>query len=100
MSPSIRFLYGDRKALLHPARSGFILLSPRGVSRKREFSWIRLETFGSVRPKSSNIGLQRLLAMRKARIWRAFLIQRKKFSETRNAWLGREDSNLRMGESK
>jgi hypothetical protein len=38
--------------------------------------------------------------MRKARIWRAFLIQRKKFSETRNAWLGREDSNLRMGESK
>jgi hypothetical protein len=25
--------------------------------------------------------------MRKARIWRAFLIQRGKFSETRNAWL-------------
>jgi hypothetical protein len=38
--------------------------------------------------------------MRKARIWRAFLIQRRIFSETRNAWLGREDSNLRMGESK
>ena len=31
-------------------------------------------------PKSSNIGLQRLLAMRKARIWRAFLIRRRKFS--------------------
>jgi hypothetical protein len=45
-------------------------------------------------------GLQRLLAMRKGRVWRAFLIERKKFSENRNGWLGREDSNLRMGESK
>src|SRR6202521_6079755 len=34
--------------------------------------------------------------MRKARVWRAFLIQRRKFSETRNAWLAREDSNLDM----
>src|ERR1700726_1081620 len=33
------------------ARSGFILRSPRRVSRKREFSWIRLETFGNSRPK-------------------------------------------------
>lgn len=32
-------------------RSGFILRSPARVSRKREFSWIRLETFGSSRPK-------------------------------------------------
>jgi hypothetical protein len=61
------------------------------------FGWRLLGMFG---PKSSNIGLQRLLAMRKARVWRAFLIQRRKFSETRNGWLGREDSNLRMGESK
>ena len=38
--------------------------------------------------------------MRKARIWRAFLIKERKFSENKNAWLGREDSNLRMGESK
>jgi len=52
------------------------------------------------RPKSSNIGLQRLLSIRKARIWRAFLIERRKFSQTRSAWLGREDSNLRMVESK
>jgi hypothetical protein len=37
--------------------------------------------------KSANIGLQRLWSIRKARIWRAFLIDRKKFSETRNAWL-------------
>jgi hypothetical protein len=29
-----------------------------------------------------------------------FCSQRRKFSETRNAWLGREDSNLRMVESK
>jgi hypothetical protein len=43
------------------------------------FGWRLL---GILSPKSSNIGLQRLLAMRKARI------------------LGREDSNLRMVESK
>ena len=51
-------------------------------------------------PNVQNICLQRLLAMRKARIWRAFLIKERKFSEIRNAWLGREDSNLRMVESK
>ena len=51
-------------------------------------------------PKSSNIGLQRLLAMRKARVWRAFLIQRRKFPETRTAWLGAGGYELRMGESK
>src|ERR1700676_1301793 len=62
-----------------------------------EFGWRLLGMFG---PKSSNIGLPRLLAMRKARIWRAFLIRRRKFSETHTAWLGREDSNLRMVESK
>jgi hypothetical protein len=61
------------------------------------FGWRLLGILGQ---KSSNIGLQRLMAMRKAHVWRAFLIQRKKFSETRTAWLGREDSNLRMGESK
>jgi hypothetical protein len=38
--------------------------------------------------------------MRKARIWRAFLIKERKFSKNKNAWLGREDSNLRMVESK
>jgi hypothetical protein len=37
--------------------------------------------------------------MRKARISRAFLIKERKFSENKNAWLGREDSNLRMVES-
>jgi hypothetical protein len=58
-----------------------------------EFGWRLL---GILDPKSSNICLQRLLAMRKARIWRAFLIQRRKFSETRNAWLEQEDSNSRI----
>jgi hypothetical protein len=29
-----------------------------------------------------------------------FCYQRRKFSETRNAWLGREDSNLDMANSK
>jgi hypothetical protein len=50
--------------------------------------------------KSANIGLQRLWSIRKARIWRAFLIDRKKFSETRNGWLGRKESNLDMAISK
>jgi hypothetical protein len=52
------------------------------------------------RPKSSNIGLQRLLAIRKARIWRAFLIERRKFSQTRSAWLTWEDSNFDIPISK
>ncbi len=34
--------------------------------------------------------------MRKARIWRAFLIKERKFSENKNGWLEREDSNLDM----
>jgi hypothetical protein len=55
---------------------------------------------GILCPKSSNVGLQRLLAMRKARIWRAFLIEERKFSKNKTGWLGREDSNLRMVESK
>ena len=38
--------------------------------------------------------------MRKAHVLRAFLIERRKFSKNKNAWLGREDSNLRMVESK
>jgi len=31
--------------------------------------------------------LQRLLAMRKARIWRAFLIEERKFSKNKTVWL-------------
>jgi hypothetical protein len=42
---------------------------------------------GILGPKSSNTGLWRLSAMRKARIWRAFLIKERKFSENKNAWL-------------
>jgi hypothetical protein len=61
------------------------------------FGWRLLGILG---PKSSNVGLQRLLAMRKARIWRAFLIEERKFSKNKTAWLGREDSNFRMEESK
>jgi hypothetical protein len=48
------------------------------------FGW-RLS--GIIDPKSSNTGLWRLSAMRKARIWRAFLIKERKFSENKNAWL-------------
>ena len=38
--------------------------------------------------------------MIKARIWRAFLVKERKFSENKNAWLGQEDSNLCMVESR
>src|SRR6201998_4051911 len=38
------------------------------------FGWRLLVILG---PKSSNVGLQRLLAMRKARHWRAFLLLKK-----------------------
>jgi hypothetical protein len=55
---------------------------------------------GILMPKSSIVGLWRLFAMRKARIWRAFLTKERIFSENENAWLQREDSNLRMVESK
>jgi hypothetical protein len=38
--------------------------------------------------------------MRKARISRAFLIKKRKFSENRNAWLTWEDSNFHITISK
>jgi hypothetical protein len=38
--------------------------------------------------------------LEKPAIGGSFCHQRRKFSKTRNAWLGREDSNLRMVESK
>ena len=38
--------------------------------------------------------------MRKARIWRAFLIKKRKFSENKNAWLTWEDSNLHIPDCK
>jgi hypothetical protein len=57
------------------------------------FGWRLLGILG---PKSSNVGLQRLLAIRKARIWRAFLIEERKFSKNKTAWLTWEDSNLHI----
>jgi hypothetical protein len=36
-------------------------------------------------PKSSIVGLWRLFAMRKARIWRAFLTKERIFSENENS---------------
>jgi hypothetical protein len=38
--------------------------------------------------------------MRKARIWRAFLIKERKFSENKNGWLTWEDSNFHIPLSK
>jgi hypothetical protein len=51
-------------------------------------------------PKSSTISLWRLKARRKTRVWRAFLITERKFSENETAWLGREDSNPEMAKWK
>jgi hypothetical protein len=48
---------------------------------------------GFLGPKGSNVGLQRLWAMRKSPIWRAFPIEERIFSENENAWLTWEDSN-------
>jgi hypothetical protein len=56
------------------------------------FGWRLLGILG---PKF-DVGLWRLLAMRKARIWQAFLIEERKFSENKTAWLWREDSNRDM----
>ena len=44
--------------------------------------------------KSANTSRWRLWPMRKARIWRAFLIKKRKISENKNGWLTWEDSNL------
>jgi hypothetical protein len=49
-----------------------------------EFDWRLSEIHG---PKSANVSLQRLLAMRKARISQTFLIKQRKFSENKNVWL-------------
>src|ERR1700722_17073416 len=46
------------------------------------FPGIGRRFLGIFGPKNSNMGLQRLLAMRKARVSRALLIQRRKFPET------------------
>jgi hypothetical protein len=40
------------------------------------------------------------MAMRKARIWRAFLIEEIKFSKNKTAWLTLEDSNLHIPSAK
>jgi hypothetical protein len=62
----------DENALPSLASSG-LFFGLQGKSPESgsflEFGWRLLGMFG---PKSSNIGLQRLLAMRKARIWRPF----------------------------
>ena len=52
------------------------------------------------RRKVRTFSLQRFLATRKARNSQVFLIKKRKFSQNKNGWLGREDSNLRMVESK
>ena len=81
-------------------RSGLILRSPRRVSRKREFSWIRLETFGNFCPKKCEGRSPETFHDKKARIWRAFLVKKRKFSQNTTAWLTWEDSNFHITISK
>jgi len=38
--------------------------------------------------------------MRKARIWRAFLIEERKFSKNKNAWLSWKESDFHLPECK
>jgi hypothetical protein len=64
--------------------------------KNRSFLGFGRRLLGILGPKSSIIGLQRLMAMRKARIWRAFLTKERKFSENKNAWLGRQVSNWQI----
>jgi hypothetical protein len=75
-------------------------VSRASLQKKRSFLGFGWRLLGILGPNSSSVGLQRLLAMRKAPIWRAFLIEESIFSENETAWLGRKDSNLRMVESK
>jgi hypothetical protein len=76
------------KAHCHVYHAVDLFFSLRGESPENGsflgFGWRLLGILG---PKSSNFSLQRLLAMRKARIWRAFLIEERKFSKNKNAWL-------------
>jgi hypothetical protein len=48
------------------------------------FGWRLSGIFGR---KGANAGLQRLSTIRKARIWRAFFVKKRKFSQNRNGWL-------------
>jgi len=65
----------ETKAHCHVYHAVVLFFGLRGESPENgsflEFDW-RLS--GILGPKSANVSLQRLLAMRKARIWRAFLI--------------------------
>lgn len=88
------------KPTARPAHSGLILRSPGRVSKKREFSWFWPETFANFCPKKCERPSPKTFHNVKSRISRAFLVTKRIFSKSRNAWLGREGSNLRMAESK
>lgn len=84
-----------------PTRSGFLLRSPKRVSRKREFPNGYMETFRNFRRIwCEHRSPQRLVTHEKPAICGPFCTKKIIFYESRTGWLGREDSNLRMGESK
>jgi hypothetical protein len=78
---------GNRSVLPRLPRSGFILGSPGRVSGKREFSWIRLETFGNSRPKKFEHRSPETIGDEKSPCFAGPSPQRRKFSVARNAWL-------------
>ncbi len=81
--------------------SGFFLRSPMPVSKKREFSNEYMETFRDFRRNwCEHRSPQRLLTHEKPAICGHFCTKKIIFYKSRTGWLGREDSNLRMGESK
>jgi hypothetical protein len=79
----------ETKAHCHVYHTVCLFFSLQGESPENGsflgFGWRLLGILG---PKSSNVGLQRLLAMRKARIWRAFLIEERKFSKKQDCLAG------------
>ena len=76
-------------------------MSPNRVSRNREFFNEYVETLGGIwEYGGSIIGLWRIHHSRTPAISGLFQHARRKFSKFCTRWLGREGSNLRMGESK
>ena len=76
-------------------------MSLNRVSRNREFFNEYVETLGGIwEYGGSIIGLRRIHYSQKRANGGLFQHERRKFSKFRTGWLGREGSNLRMGESK
>jgi hypothetical protein len=91
----------ERRGTATSPCSGGRTKSPAAVSGKREYSRIQPETFRSLAAQNGETGVWRPKAnAQKPAVGGLFCNSKAKFSNFRTAWLGREDSNLRMVESK